>query len=986
MLNKIKKYRRGKLNFHFETHRSVFIVGAILMFIFFTPLISAYDFGIDNYKKVNSLKEIEIWDNSFFGDAQLSTLNLNSELNEKVRGGYQKVGEFKIKSFEDYNDIIKQIKTYDLNDGMKEIEREIDIKYLDYENVMVNDYKEVCVVLKNSSLNCEDKIVGSHEELKEVWLDFGKDVKKGDEIIIGLFTNVQKGDYVEWIPTINNIEITEWASWDYLGNFTLSEVGTVRGVASNDTYIWVTDRDNDQVWKYNMSLDYTGDNWDTAGVGSDAPAGITTDGNYIWVVDATDDKVYRYTMAGVSSGSWSTAPNSAPLGIITNGSFIWVTSGNNVSKFQMDGTYVENLNLVGDNTNSFGITTDNNYFWVADINDDLVYKYYMNMTYTGDNFSITEIGASEQTGLDIGNESFWIGKHSGGVFKYEYSSDESPSITLNSPEDYLNQTSQSLTFNCSATDDNLIENVSLYINGVLNYTETDGVNNFTEIYKTLTFADGDYNWTCITYDNKTQEGTTDTRFFTISDLFENSQTYKASITEGSTGNFTANITYASSNWDLITASLWYNHYRGVSAPDVSGTTNVPFNWRIGLTNSTGTTYHNLTNYTQSVSTVNMSYCGVTYSTCFINFTFYNEETLEIVNGTIDLTFNYRASTSPSSFNDVFSYTNSSLDVQSHKFCFNPADETFIVDAIISYSYPGYTNKFYNFEGIEFTNDTTEIGLFLLNSGNSTSFFIEVLDNNYYPIEGVEIYVQRYYPETNTWNTIEILETNDNGETIQHLYTEDALYRFKVYDDGTLLHTTATSTIACKETPCTITIIIPTTIGNIYDSKTNLDTSLTMDASYLISYTYSDTSGNFSSARLEVTRNSLGENSLQPVCNSTSSSSTAILTCNLLTETNGTYVAKGFITRSGESEDNIERKVFYKIRDIISGVGLDGLLWSIFFLMGIVMLGIYRPSMAIIFAIVGVIFLQLLQLMEISKTAIVALIGIGIVLLVEVRKQ
>jgi len=137
-------------------------------------------------------------------------------------------------------------------------------------------------------------------------------------------------------------------------------------------------------------------------------------------------------------------------------------------------------------------------------------------------------------------------------------------------------------------------------------------------------------------------------------LWEDSQTYDPSVTEGSTGNFTALINYTSSNWNLITASIWYNNteysgsklgsgdniefYKGVSAPDVSGSTEVGFNWRIGLTNSTGTFYYNLTNYTQTVNTVNVSYCGVTYSTPFMNFTFYDEETLEKVNGTIDLNF------------------------------------------------------------------------------------------------------------------------------------------------------------------------------------------------------------------------------------------------------------------------------------------------------------------------------------------------------------
>jgi len=485
-------------------------------------------------------------------------------------------------------------------------------------------------------------------------------------------------------------------------------------------------------------------------------------------------------------------------------------------------------------------------------------------------------------------------------------------------------------------------------------------------------------------------------------LWEDSQTYDPSVTEGSTGNFTALINYTSSNWNLITASIWYNNteysgsklgsgdniefYKGVSAPDVSGSTEVGFNWRIGLTNSTGTFYYNLTNYTQTVNTVNVSYCGVTYSTPFMNFTFYDEETLEKVNGTIDLTFNYRASTSPTTFNDVFSYTNHSADVQSHQFCFDPVDETFTVDAIISYTSPTYTHRFYNFEGIEFTNTTTEIGLYLINDSDSTSFIIEILDNNYYPISEAEVYVQRYYASTNTWRTLEILETNDDGETIQHLFTEDVLYRFKVYNDGTLLHTTSQSTIACKETPCTITIIIPTSIDDIYEPTGNLETSLTMDANYLISYTYTDTSGDFSSSRLHVIRNNPGIISLEPVCNSTSSTATAVLTCDLFSERNGTYIAKGFITRNGDSELNVERKVFYKTRDIIAGIGLDGLLWSIFFLIGIVMLGIYRPSMAIIFAIVGVFLLSLLQLMEISITAIVAIIGIGIVLLVGVKNQ
>jgi len=601
-----------------------------------------------------------------------------------------------------------------------------------------------------------------------------------------------------------------------------------------------------------------------------------------------------------------------------------------------------------------------------------------------------------------------LGLRFGGIY-------EEVITTLNSPSDNLETANRTLSFNASFSvigginltnatlkiwdsSNNLIGSNTTTITGTSNET--------TSSISELPIADS-HVWNYYACGTNSSDDTicsyaSNNRTFNITYLTENSQTYDSSVTEGSTNNFTANISYDSSFWSLITASLWYNYteysgsklgtgdtvifHKAVSAPDVQGTTNVPFNWRVGLTNASGTYYTNLTNYTQAVNTVNMSVCGSPYTTPFMNFTFYDEETMEKVNGTIDLTFNYRSSTSPTTFNDVFSYVNNSVDVQSHQFCFDPADETFTVDAIISYEAPTYTHRFYNFEGIEFTNTTTEIGLYLLNESKSTSFIIEVIDNNYYPLDGAEVYVQRYYPSTNSWITLEILETNEDGKTIQHLFTEDVLYRFKVYESGTLLHTTTQSVIACEATPCTLTIVIPGEIENIYTPTENLDTSLTMDASFLISFTYSDTSGNFESSRLEVTRQDYGVPSIQPVCNSTSTTATAVLTCDLFSETNGTYIAKGFITRTGESEDNVERKVFYKIRDIIAGVGLDGLLWSIFFLMGIIMLGIYRPSLAIIFAITGVFLLSLLQLMEISITAIVAIIGIGVVLLVGVRKQ
>jgi len=366
---------------------------------------------------------------------------------------------------------------------------------------------------------------------------------------------------------------------------------------------------------------------------------------------------------------------------------------------------------------------------------------------------------------------------------------------------------------------------------------------------------------------------------------------------------------------------------------------------------------------------------------------YDESTLEEINGSISLTFNYRQSNA--TITNSFSYSDTNNNLSKYSFAISSPDQTYTIDATLEYYATGYAHKFYNFAGVDFTNITTEIGLYLLNESSSTSFVVEVKDSSYQPLVGVEVYVQKYDVGTGMWFTSEIAETDSEGKTIQHFYTEDNLYRFKIYDDGVLLYTSPSKIIACPSTPCTVTIIISEAFINPlipFQNLGSLDSTLTYSkATNIVTYTYSDTSGNFTQGRLYVIRSNPGEPNILFTCNETSSSSTAVLTCDLSAETNGTYIATGYITR-GSTENLIERKIFNKIRSIVAGIGVDGVLWSIFFLIGIIMLGVYRPSLGIIFGIVGVLMLWLLQLMEITITALVALIGIAIILLLEVRKE
>jgi len=483
-------------------------------------------------------------------------------------------------------------------------------------------------------------------------------------------------------------------------------------------------------------------------------------------------------------------------------------------------------------------------------------------------------------------------------------------------------------------------------------------------------------------------------------IFENSLTYDDSVLEGKTSEFIINFTYRSSY--TPSGSLIYNGTsypatrqgtgntillrRNITAPAVDITSNVTFNWSIGLTNVTGTYYFNSSTFNQTINNINMSETGDPYDTAFINFTSYDEETLEEINATFESTFTYRIQ--GGSVDSIFSFSDTSENNSRWSFAFDPNDEIYTVDVVLEIDANGYTHRFYNFQGIEFTNTTTEIGLYLLNESSSSSFIISLKDSSYVPLEGMEVYIQRFYPSINAWYTMEIAETNEDGETAGHLLTEDAIYRFKIYDDGDLLYTTDETIIICSAVPCTIEIIIPEDLDDAFEEfedLDDLDSEITYDDSTEdITYEYSDTSGEFEQGRLYVIRIHPGNSSIEHICNLTSSGSAAVLICDLTGEENGTYIASGYITRT--EERLVEREIFNKIRDIVNTISLDGVLWSMFLLIGIIMLGVYRPSLGIIFGAGGVVLLWALQLMEITITAIISIIGIAIILLVGVNKQ
>ena len=151
-------------------------------------------------------------------NVDIASVTLNTPQDYLVGAGYQKVAEFTINPNQDYSNILGSFEFYNLRDGNKAIQKQIDVKYLTTEQVSVDDFTTECSNIFDEENQttyevCNQVVSGSHLEERNVWIDFDNSIRTNEEVVIGLFTNVGVGDKIEWVPTIAGVKISEWAVW-----------------------------------------------------------------------------------------------------------------------------------------------------------------------------------------------------------------------------------------------------------------------------------------------------------------------------------------------------------------------------------------------------------------------------------------------------------------------------------------------------------------------------------------------------------------------------------------------------------------------------------------------------------------------------------------------------------------------------------------------------------------------------------------------------
>jgi hypothetical protein len=510
------------------------IICTLFFAILLVGTVSAFEF--DNIGRYNETERVFTIRNSILGIPFLqldivAEIELNTPTDLKVfAGSNRKVAEFTISSYENYVRAFKEMEFYDVKKDMEKFEREFTYKYKKSLGLFdVNDYEWICIAEKqliNGTIpqNCENKLIGTHKEERFEWIEFdtSKELLIG-EVTIGIFTDVQKGDYVEWITTLFGVRIDEWASWtanfnvdlDYYYNFEDTSTKLIDVISGNN------------------------------GTKINTPAnvsGLIGSGNYFF---ETDVDLYNITNpVHTGNGTFSfwfkvnnTAEHSKIFGKYEEAGTFWCaietggllcaihtplqkTLKSNFSYHLANNTWHNVVILSG--IGGAKIWVDN----VIGATD--ITTQFLDFPYLVLGARITSTSGIEAGTFNMDEIGVWSRRlteteisdlYNGGL-GLTYVKNPSPTVTLNSPVNTYNTTTPTIDFNCTVSDNGGITNVSLLINGTIKQTNSSGINNVDYIFtETLTTGAGFYNWTCLAFDDENASNIASARNFTyLNDL------------------------------------------------------------------------------------------------------------------------------------------------------------------------------------------------------------------------------------------------------------------------------------------------------------------------------------------------------------------------------------------------------------------------------------------------------------------------------------
>jgi len=335
-----------------------------------------------------------------------------------------------------------------------------------------------------------------------------------------------------------------------------------------------------------------------------------------------------------------------------------------------------------------------------------------------------------------------------------------PTVTLISPIDNYNSTSKEVIFNVSISDNDGIDNVTLYLDGDINETNSSEIN---DAYYTFTknIQDGDHNWTIMAWNNVSLNTTATPRDFSVDSILPQITTeYPTGLTDyiivGT--NETLNVTFADTNLD----SCWYD-YNG---------TNV---------------------------TIDGCQTGVKNSTLFLiesgntNMTIYANDTFNNFNSTF-ISWSYKI------IEDAISFESPVFEFESNTISVNITANSSLTSATLNWDSTDYSMTRTDL-GSGLLNFETTFDIPPLSSGDNATFFFKYLYNGDFinstdRNQTVNILL---FDECNATLTERLVSFDMKSETnmTQTNFTLDGTFTFWVGDGTTFKNVSVDNSLALK---------------------------------------------------------------------------------------------------------------------------------------------------------------------------------------------
>lgn len=406
------------------------------------------------------------------------------------------------------------------------------------------------------------------------------------------------------------------------------------------------------------------------------------------------------------------------------------------------------------------------------------------------------------------------------------------------------------------------------------------------------------------------------------------------------GNYTGNITI---NLDKVndTATCDINDSRWT----LNTTTPLTTGSVVWLNNTPiiGSNQSILINCSDKETKTNMSFWF--YLDTILDLYFYDEETNELLNGTL-----------------VY------LDLISDDFAGNYSTNTSFInlsslgagDYTINYRADGYDVRNYYITLIEGQKNTAN--LYLLNSTKSTLIIPTVYNQNSDLTPNVTMKIQRYYVATNSYITVSMTKTNEEGEGVLYVELYDVNYKIIFeYQKEIILITD----------PYPFTNILPVyrinLVENAFESWVNYDNVIT-NVSFINAtgtiyarFIYNDVTNNLREGCLKVTRYTTTSTDI--ICYNCTSSSAATLTCLIDDTLVGEYIAIGSFDTDTENSWYDVKMAFFNVVTGKYAFGDEGIFTAMIMIGTITLLGISTITGSFILLIVSFIFISVIGLIQ-----------------------